>query len=186
MDEVGIARVRLQVLLLLVVLLVLLLLLLVAGLDLGLGLLLGLVGRHPLGNELLGDLVRLLLGLLLLLLLLLLELVELLLVVVRGRIEGDGDQERSVGTGPEALGERVVGLPRLRRLRELPVVLLAEAHVERRQRDREEQDHGDHGRRPGMAADEARHPLEELRLVIAILGLVELRDRQRLDPVAQQ
>jgi hypothetical protein len=172
-DQVGIARVRLQELLLLGGLLLLLL----ARGDLGLGLALG----NPLQNEVLD----LLLLFLLLALLLRLELVQRLLVVVRPGIEFDGDQEGRVLPDPEALGEPVVGLTRGGRFRELAGVLLAETDVEHGQRQDDEDEDGEDQRRHRALADPARPPLPAVSPLVAGPG-VERRDLQRVDPVPEE
>ena len=87
-------------------------------LDLRRRLLVGLVGRHALGLELLRDLrllgIGLLVGLLLVGLLGRVELVEVGLVGLGGLLrEVDADQQRAVGADAEALGHEVVGLARV-------------------------------------------------------------------------
>ena len=153
LDEAGVARRRLQELLLLVGLLLLCLARLRRlrlGLLLGLGL--RLVGRHALGDQLVVDLLRLLVDLVLRLLLLLgdlvVELVELLLVVLRRRLQLHRDQERAVLALVELAVDRVVALARGRRVRQHADVLLAELEVERRQRQHDEQRDREEQREP--------------------------------------
>ena len=113
------------------------------------------------------------------------ELVDLRLA---GRVrQVGGDHERAVGAGPEALGVEVVGLPGHRARRVVAGVREAEAHVERGDRQREQ----DQGRRdrggPRPALDGVAPAPRERPLAARLLRQAAAEERQppAVDPRAE-